>query len=225
MIRAFITGLALALTMTTASLAAESPVVVELFTSQGCSSCPPADAFLTDLARDRRDVLPLAFHVTYWNYLGWADPFALDTATSRQRNYARLLQGDGVYTPQMVVDGTDGFVGSDRHQGLSRIAAAKPKPVPVTITRDGDAVSVTVGTGTGQAQLLLVGFDHQHQTPIRRGENGGRTLTESNIVRSFTPIATWNGTALTLRQTLPAGEDFAVLLQTETGQIIGAARV
>ena len=76
----------------------DAPVVVELFTSQGCSSCPPADAFLTDLARQRRDVLPLAYHVTYWDYLGWKDPYSLDAATARQRAYARYLGEDGVYT-------------------------------------------------------------------------------------------------------------------------------
>ena len=99
---------------------------MELFTSQGCSSCPPADAFLTDLAHQRHDVLPLAFHVTYWDSLGWKDPYSLDAATDRQREYARHLGDDGVYTPQMVVDGTTGFVGSDRALGLKVIAAAMP---------------------------------------------------------------------------------------------------
>jgi hypothetical protein len=220
-----IRGLAMCAALTaTAASAAEAPVVVELFTSQGCSSCPPADAFLTDLAR-RPDVLPLAFHVTYWNYLGWADPYSLDAATARQRAYAQHLAGEGVYTPQMVVDGAAGFVGSSKREGLSLIAAAKPKPVAVGIAREGDSLTISVGTGSGAAHILLVGFDRQHQTPVGRGENGGRTLTESNIVRSLTPAGTWTGAHQTLRLAIPAGEDFAVLLQTDTGEIIGAARV
>jgi hypothetical protein len=205
--------------------AKEGPVVVELFTSQGCSSCPPADAFLTDLARQRRDVLPLAFHVTYWDRLGWKDPYSLDAATVRQKEYARHLDDDGVYTPQMVVDGTTGFVGSSRTQGLSVIAAAPRKTVPVSVVRDGAGLRIEVGAGTGQAQVLLVGFDPAHETHIGRGENGGRTLLESNIVRSLTPVGTWSGPALELRQPPPAGEGFAVLLQAGDGRIIGAGRL
>jgi hypothetical protein len=223
--RATIAGLALASVLATAGHAQESPVVVELFTSQGCSSCPPADAFLTDLARQRRDVLPLAFHVTYWDYLGWKDPYSLDAATARQAEYARHLGEDGVYTPQMVVDGTAGFVGSNRAQGLSAIAAAGHKPVPVSVARDGQTLLIKVGAGAGQAKMLLVGFDHAHETPIGRGENSGRTLLESNIVRSLTPIGAWSGSPVELHQSPPVGEGFAVLLQTEDGRIIGAGRL
>jgi hypothetical protein len=223
--RATTIGLVLATALATAGHAQESPVVVELFTSEGCSSCPPADAFLTDLARDRRDVLPLAFHVTYWDYLGWKDPYSLDAATARQREYARHLGDDGVYTPQMVVDGTTGFVGSSRSQGLSVIAGAPRKTVPVSMARDGQTLVIKVGPGAGRAQVLLVGFDPSHETHIGRGENGGHTLLESNIVRSLTPIGTWSGSAVALRQPPPAGEGFAVLLQAEDGRIIGAARL
>ncbi|HEY1414000.1 MAG TPA: DUF1223 domain-containing protein, partial [Rhodopila sp.] len=98
------------------------------------------------------------------------------------------------------------------------------KIVPVSVARDGGTLLITVGAGAGNAQLLLVGFDSAHQTPIGRGENGGRTLLESNIVRSLTPIGSWNGSALALRATPTAGENFAVLLQTADGRIIGAAR-
>ena len=144
--RPAIIGLALATFLTTAGQAQQAPTVVELFTSQGCSSCPPADAFLTDLAHQRHDVLPLAFHVTYWDYLGWKDPYSLAAATARQREYARHLGDDGVYTPQMVVDGTTGFVGSDRALGLKAIAAAAAKSVPVSVTRDGQ-----IPAGQGRA--------------------------------------------------------------------------
>lgn len=223
--RTAIIGLAFAAALAVTAHARDAPVVVELFTSQGCSSCPPADAFLTDLAGQRPDVLPLAFHITYWNHLGWKDPYALDLATARQREYARHLGEDGIYTPQMVVDGTTGFVGSNRPQGLAAIAAAAGKSVPVSVTRDGSTLLITVGPGTGQARVLLVGFDPSHQTAIGRGENSGRTLTESNIVRSLTQLGAWTGSAIMLRQSPPSGESFAVLLQAEDGRIIGAARL
>lgn len=203
-----------------------SPVVVELFTSEGCSSCPPADAFLTDLAEHRKDVLPLAFHVTYWNNLGWTDPFSFDAATERQRSYARNL-GDGqVYTPEMVVNGELGFVGSDRAQGaaaISRAARDQRSDVRLELARDGDRFTISAGAGQGEATILLIGFDPQHRTPIGRGENGGRTLLESNIVRSLTPVGQWTGAPVRLEAKLPAGENFAVLLQAEDGKILGAA--
>jgi hypothetical protein len=224
--RATIIGVVLA-TLLTATVHAQQPppIVVELFTSQGCSSCSPADAFLTDLARQRRDVLPLAFHVTYWDYLGWKDPYSLAAATARQRDYARQLGADGVYTPQMVVDGIKGFVGSDRHEGLGAIDGAAAKSVPVTLARDAGALVVTVGPGAGTAKVLLVGFDRSHDTPVGRGENGGRTLHETNVVRSLTSIGAWTGSAVTLRTAPQAGEGFAALVQAEDGRIIGAARL
>jgi hypothetical protein len=209
-------------------LAQNSPVVVELFTSQGCSSCPPADAFLTDLARQRRDVLPLAFHVTYWDSLGWKDPYSFDAATARQQKYARTLGQDGIYTPQMIVDGAAGFVGSSRAEGLAAIAAAasnRREPAILGLTRDGDSLVVSAGAGSSNAALLLVGFDPMHETQIGRGENRGRSLVESNIVRSLTPLRAGAGGTASIRVPVPAGEDFAVLLQAADGRIIGATRL
>src|SRR6202043_1416232 len=107
-----------------AAIAAERPVVVELFTSQGCSSCPPANAFLNEISRGRSDVLPLAFHVTYWDRLGWKDPFSLEAATMRQDYYGHRF-GDGSYTPEMVVDGMVGLVGSHRDEVNLAIEHAK----------------------------------------------------------------------------------------------------
>src|SRR5271167_4194037 len=104
--------------------AAERPVVVELFTSQGCSSCPPANAYLNELSKRPSDVLALAFHVTYWDYLGWKDPFSLKLATDRQERYGRRF-GDGSYTPEIVVDGSSGMVGSDRGEVNKTIAKAR----------------------------------------------------------------------------------------------------
>ena len=224
--RAAMIGLALTTVFASRGVAQESPVVVELFTSQGCSSCPPADAFLTDLARQRHDVLPLAFHVTYWDSLGWKDPYSLEAATARQREYAHDLGGDdGLYTPQMVVDGSAGFVGSERSQGLSVIAGSVRKTVAVSVAREGQTLLIKIGAGTGKARVLLVGFDPRRETHVGRGENDGRTLVESNLVRSLTPVGAWSGRAVELRQQPPAGESAAVLLQAGDGRILGAARL
>src|SRR5438105_13071444 len=121
----FLTSLAFATCLAPlAAEAAERPIVVELFTSQGCSSCPPANAYLNEMARDRSDVLALAFHVTYWDRLGWKDPFSMEAATERQDRYGHRF-GDGSYTPEMVVDGASSHVGSRRDEVGSAIDAAK----------------------------------------------------------------------------------------------------
>src|SRR5581483_3544951 len=166
-----------------AAQAAERPVVVELFTSQGCSSCPPANAYLNEMVKQRRDVLALAFHVTYWDRLGWKDPFSLPTATDRQAVYGHRF-GDGSYTPEIVVDGAAGMVGSDREQVGSAIENAKRNgqtAAAINVARNGDGLSIEVGAGSGQGRVLLVGFDREHTTAIGRGENSGRTLVEANV--------------------------------------------
>jgi len=209
-----------------AAMAGERPVVVELFTSQGCSSCPPADRFLTELAQ-RPDVLPLAFHVTYWNSLGWPDPFSMEAATQRQAQYGARF-GDGSYTPEMVVDGKKGLVGSDRDAAEAAIAAAQARDrtaATVSASRQGGHMSIRVGAGTGSGRVILVGFDPEHRTAVGRGENSGRTLVESNIVRSIRVIGQWTGAPLALDEAMPAGQDAAVLLEEPSGKIVGAARV
>ena len=210
-----------------AAFAAERPVVVELFTSQGCSSCPPANAFLNELSRDRRDILPLAFHVTYWDRLGWKDPFSLEAATQRQDRYGHRF-GDGSYTPEMVVDGAAGMVGSARGDVSSAIEKAKRTSrtaAAVSVVRNGGQVSIEVGSGSGNAKVLLIGFDHEHTTAIGRGENNGRTLTEANVVRSFRPVGQWSGATLRLSEPFPEGQDVAVVLEAPDGQIVGASRL
>jgi hypothetical protein len=207
--------------------ASARPVVVELFTSEGCSSCPPADAYLSELSKSREDVLPLAFHVTYWNNLGWKDPYSLEAATQRQAAYGSRF-GDGSYTPEMVVDGQKSFVGSDRSAGESAIQAAQASDkasVAVKGARTGDTLSIEVGAGAGSGQVLLVGYDREHTTAVGRGENSGRSLKEANIVRSIEPIGQWTGAALTLNPAVPSGEQAAVLIQAPDGSIIGAARI
>ena len=206
---------------------AKRPVVVELFTSEGCSSCPPADALLTELANKRHDVLPLAFHVTYWNSLGWTDPFSFQAATTRQEGYARISAAGGPYTPQMVIDGTEDVVGSERGDVLHAISAKAAQAgdaVPVLLARDGSDATIKIGLGEGAGKVWLIGYDSRHVTPVGRGENEGRTLVESNIVRSLTAMGDWSGAVLNLHHALPAGEHLAVLLQGPDGRILGAAR-
>ncbi len=201
------------------------PVVVELFTSESCSSCPPADAFLVDLARRDPSVLPLAFHVDYWNYLSWRDRFSSAAATARQRTYAANL-GSEVYTPQMVVDGQAQAVGSERGAILAAIKAARAaigEGPALSLARVRDGVRVQVGAGTGNGTLLLIGYDPAHTTAIGGGENTGRTLDEANVVRGFAPIGTWNGTAQDLTVPTPAGERLAMLVQGRDGRIFAAA--
>src|SRR5689334_9375445 len=150
--------------------AADRPVVVELFTSQGCSSCPPANAYLNELARDRGDVLALAFHVTYWDRLGWKDPYSMQAATERQDRYGHKF-GDGSYTPEIVIDGASSHVGSRRDEVGPAIDAAKRQgrtATNVSITRDSGKLTIEVGEGSGSGKVLLVGFDHAHETAIRR---------------------------------------------------------
>jgi hypothetical protein len=209
------------------ALAADRPVVVELFTSQGCSSCPPANALLNELSRSRHDVLPLAFHVTYWDNLGWKDPFSLQAATQRQDQYGRRF-GDGSYTPEIVVDGSARVVGSRRGEVGSAIERAKrdsQTAAAVNVTKDGGGVSIQIGSGSGNGRVLLIGFDHEHTTSIGRGENGGRTLEEFNVVRSIRSVGQWSGTPLRINERFPEGQDVAVVLEAPDGQIVGASRL
>jgi len=206
--------------------AAERPVVVELFTSQGCSSCPPANAYLNELSKRPSEVLALAFHVTYWDYLGWKDPFSLQMATDRQERYGRRF-GDGSYTPEIVVDGSSGLVGSDRgdvDHAVARARANSATFADVHVVTKGGKASIDVGAGQGAARVILVGLDREHVTSIGRGENRGRTMAEANIVRSFRSIAQWSGTPLHLDEQLPEGEQVAVILEAPDGRIVGASQ-
>ncbi|MBP1183308.1 thioredoxin family protein [Methylobacterium sp. PvR107] len=206
--------------------AAERPVVVELFTSQSCSSCPPAEALLGRLAREHADVLPLAFHVTYWNHLNWRDPYALPAATARQEAYAARL-GGGAYTPEAVIDGRTGLVGSDEAGLRGAIAQAREAApaIPATLSREGDRVAARVGSGHGVGRVLLIGFDPSHTTRVLRGENAGRIIEQANIVRSIHELGPWSGAAATFTAARPEGETAALLLQAEDGGILGAARL
>jgi len=202
------------------------PIVGELFTSEGCSSCPPADAAVAELARTRPDLLMLTFHVTYWNYLGWHDPYSFEAATQRQRRYVALGISPEVYTPALIVEGRLDAIGSDTatvNRTLRQAALSQETAAPVDIQRGPAGLIVSVGAGAGHATLLLIGFDRLHKTQVGRGENGGRTLEEANIVRSMSVLAEWSGAPVHLQAPTPAGQDVAVLLQREDGHIVGAA--
>ena len=219
-------GLLFGLFPATAS-AGERPVVIELFTSQGCSSCPPANAFLNEMSKRRADVLPLAFHVTYWDRLGWKDPFSLEAATVRQDRYGHRF-GDGSYTPEMVVNGSVGLVGSHRDEVNAAIEQAKRDQnasADVSVDKVGENVAIRIGSGNGNGKVLLIGFDREHTTKIGRGENGGRTLAESNVVRSIRPVGEWSGKPLQIDERFPEGQDAAVVIESSDGRIVGAARL
>ena len=205
---------------------ADRPVVGELFTSEGCSSCPPADAKVAELARTRPDLLLLTFHVTYWNYLGWHDPYSFDAATQRQRRYVALGVSPEVYTPAFVVDGKLDAVGSDPaavDHALRQAALSEETAARVDVQRGAAALIVSVGAGTGNGTLLLVGYDRLHRTAVARGENSGQTLEEANIVRSMSVLTEWSGKPVHLQVPYPPGQDVAVLLQRDDGHIVGAA--
>jgi hypothetical protein len=207
-----------------------APVVVELFTSQGCNSCPPADRLLGELA-GRDDVLPLSFHVTYWDRLGWPDTFGLDGSTERQESYAEWLGLDRVYTPQMVIGGRIDVVGSARGRVLEAIELLQSHGEPgPQLAVAGDRLAVGAGT-RDDAAVWLIGFDDHHDVAIERGENRGRTLRYHHVVRDLTRLADWHGEPLEL--TLPLarlaaeGRARAVILvqRLSDGVILTAAQV
>lgn len=166
-------------------------IVVELFTSQGCSSCPPADRLLTELASSERmrPVIALAFHVDYWNDLGWRDPFSSESATARQEAYARVL-GRGLYTPQLVVNGRAHAVGSRRGDVERALAAATPVPtLDASVDLAGDALVVRAEVPSGTRALVAV-FEDDLATDVPAGENRGEQLRNDRVVRALVPLAT-----------------------------------
>ena len=211
------------------------PVVVELFTSQGCSSCPPADALLSELT-GRPDVLPLALHVDYWDYIGWKDEFAMPGHAQRQKGYAQAAGRKMVYTPQMIVMGQEDVVGAKAMKLADLIARHKARAPLVTLkaTRGGDRLTVALELPEGAApppggpfDIHLVRYTPERHARITRGENAGRALDYSNIVDGWTVLGQWDGRtpgrfSTEIRGPRPA----AVLVQASGhGPILGAARV
>lgn len=213
-------------------------MVLELFTSQGCSSCPPADALMGKLAREP-GVFVLSFPVDYWDYLGWHDTLASAAFTQRQRSYCKARGDRQVYTPQVVINGVTHAVGSER--GAIEAAAAQGEAtealsVPVSLTPAKDGLAIAVGAaakGPHSGALWLFPIQREHQVAIGRGENSGKMLTYTNVVRAIIRIGDWDGTARTYdvpAEKLKSGgaDAYIVLLQAGTdkspGMVLGAAQ-
>lgn len=216
-------------------VADERPLtVVEMFTSQGCSSCPPADAYLGVLAK-RPGIIALSMHVDYWDYIGWKDPFALPINTRRQRVYARNMGSSYVYTPQAVIQGMAHTTGSNRQKVEQLIRdLSGAKRAAVKAMRSGDTVRIEIAGGTfdtADAVVYLLAIDAKHETEIRRGENAGHTFAYYNVVRDMAEVGTWDGSPATID--VPAGtvsfdnrDGGVVLIQSrDNGRILGAARL
>jgi hypothetical protein len=210
------------------------PVVVELYTSQGCSSCPPADALLGQLA-GRNDVVALSFPVTYWDMLGWRDTLASEANTKRQKEYAKELGRGGVYTPQMIIDGQKDVIGSREQAVQSAIAhSAEPGGIPVGLDGNRQQVKIEIGQAADragqQATIWLFRVQPQATVIIGDGENNGRTITYRNVVRDIKAVGTWKGQPVSV--TVPRAEagnprdGIAVVVQQGGyGRVVGAALI
>lgn len=238
----FLTALALAATAAAAALAPAAgavevrvnPVaVMELFTSQGCSSCPPADAMF-ERAGKRKDIVALAYHVDYWDYIGWPDSFGSADWSDLQRRYAKSWGSARVYTPQLIVNGVEGVVGSRQNEIDQALAAAR-LPVPVMISQDGDVLNVAIEgkAGLSDAIVWLVTFRDRASVTIERGENQGREITYTQIVTGRQVLAMWEAGSgahfkLPLDEVMKGESNgAAILVQQENhglpGPILGAA--
>ncbi|MCK0094175.1 DUF1223 domain-containing protein [Yoonia sp. F2084L] len=211
------------------AVAQNGPVVVELYTSQGCSSCPPADAMLHDLAK-RDDVIALALHVDYWDYIGWKDIFASPQYTERQHAYARAANATTVYTPQMIIGGVDHVIGSRPMQVMDTVQAhnRRGNPFDVQLTRRGNNVIVNAAPGArGDYVVQLVRYTPEETVSIRRGENAGRNLSYANIVTSWDVIGQWDGRSALALEALANGDSpvVVILQQGANGPIVGAAEL
>jgi hypothetical protein len=210
---------------------AQSPVVVELFTAQGCAACPPADAFLAELAT-RADVIALALHVDYWDYIGWRDTFAQGAFTERQKAYARAAGARTIYTPQMVVQGREAMPGTRTEAVTARIleTAAAPQTISIEASSSADGARLVLrplAGPVGGARVHLVRYEPRVDVAIGAGENAGRRLEGHNIVLSWETLAEWDGSApLELEVALPGAlPAVAIVQRADQGAILGALRL
>ncbi|MBB2749592.1 UNVERIFIED_ORG: hypothetical protein GGI57_000258 [Rhizobium aethiopicum] len=212
--------------------------VVELFTAQGCSSCPPADAAFRKLV-SQGDVIALAYHVDYWNYLGWADTLSSKENTERQYGYARTMGRSNVYTPQAIVNGRGHLAGADLNGINSKIDTYSSEgnglTVPISASMRGDELEIKIGAGQGKANVVMVYFDKEKTIEVEKGENSGKKLSYLHSVTNVETVGMWDGKATSL--TLPASvlqrpqlEGCAILLQSasdngDPAAILGATVV
>jgi hypothetical protein len=223
----FLSLLMLTVGWTSSSIAVPAPVVVELFTAQGCSSCPPADALLGELAR-KPNIIALAYHVDYWDELGWKDPFSIPAASQRQRGYVKRLAKSGAFTPQAVVSGDTSLIGSNRAEMKAAVEADRDA-LAIVLSKAGGNLSINLPEQWIEPMdVHVVSYLAEATTRIGAGENARRSLKEFNIVRSFKRVATWNGKPQKFNvplNTLPRdATSVAVMLQRPgQGAIAGAA--
>ena len=211
--------------------AEQRPVVVELFTSQGCSSCPPADMILAQL-QERDDVICIALHVDYWDYIGWKDAFGDPAHSERQRAYAREAGRRSVYTPEMIVNGQTDIVGA-KPMALSKAIAehkAQPVQVDLDIARAGDTLNIearSLQDGLGPMSVHMLRLIPEQTTEITRGENSGKTFAYRNIAHDWAVLDTWDGTApLLLSKQIKGAASVVVLIQSgQAGRIVAAAQI
>ena len=204
------------------TLSAPSPAlaggksVVELFTSQGCNSCPPADKLLGTLTQNP-NLIPLTLAVDYWDYLGWKDTLALHSHTKRQRSYAKMRGDMNVYTPQAVVNGVKYAVGSDAREinAALRNHPSNEAEIPLSVKRDGENISVDVGAGNGKATVWMLSVASKVEVKIVKGENKGATITYFNVVRAWRNLGAWSGapikTSVSLSELTQNGADSVVV--------------
>ena len=228
--RPILTALAFAATLAGAKASAENATVVELYTSQGCSSCPPADEILKDIAK-QPGVIALALHVDYWDYLGWKDDLASPAYTQRQHSYARAAGTATVYTPQMVFGGVDHVVGSRATEIMGQLMnhTSNNDQVDITLSRSGSQLQINATAGNLRDNLVvqLVRYEPSVTREIRRGENAGRTITYANVVTSWDAIGEWRTNApLAMTANISGNQPVVVIMQDGTsGPIIGAAQL
>lgn len=222
--------LAIGLMVISIGAQADQPVVVELYTSQGCSSCPPADKILGQFTK-RKDVIPLALHVDYWDYIGWKDEFADPRFSDRQRRYARLGQRRVVYTPQMIIGGHTNIEGARKGEINAAIEKARRElsSIDLRLQRRGDRLIIRADRASlnQEAEVHLVRFAPSKTVKILRGENRGRTLTYSNVVTQWETIGDWDGRSnLMLRADVKGDDHIAVLIQYPgPGRMVAAAQL
>ncbi len=208
----------------------QHPVVIELFTSQSCSSCPAADKVLGELVRENKNIIALSCHVTYWDHLSWKDTLSKPECTQRQYDYAEALgNGRRVYTPQMVVNGTENFVGSSRSKAKKALSGAH-KILPISLSHlDERTVNVQLPTLPGGAyKLQIFGYKSNHQEDVKRGENRGKHLRYTNSVTAIGTPQDWDGSAAERALSLPEShrDGITVLAQSlENGAIFAAGQI
>jgi hypothetical protein len=224
-------GILLSVLFCAPAFAQRAPVVVELFTSQGCSSCPPADALMHDLAA-RPDVIAIALHVDYWDYIGWKDEFADPAHAERQRGYARVADRRAVYTPEFIVNGTTEVVGAKPMSLANAISQHQQRDsfLDLSVTRDDGVVVVSAPRLAGLARPLeihLLRYQKAREARITRGENAGRDFVYANVAEDWRVVGTWDGrTPLRLAVEAAGPLPVVVLLQEEDhGAILSAARI